>query len=131
MWQERNQLVPTKTRNGDHPLQRSRPFLTSHCFSTLTLCPKRKLMPTTVSSTCNRWSIIDSKWVDYEPVQSGTNPVEFVINPLAEYINIKKTASTLSTSYLNVDKNPDICKDYHTETDFLMVLCLSASFSER
>ena len=52
-------------------------------------------MPTTVSSTCNRWSIIDSKWVDYEPVQSGTNPVEFVINPLAEYINIKKTASTL------------------------------------
>lgn len=88
-------------------------------------------MPTTVSTTCNRWSIIDSKWVDYGPVQSGTNPVEFVINPLAEYINIEKTASTLSTSYLNVDKNPDIFKDYHTETDFLTVLCLSASFSER
>ena len=69
--------------------------------------------------------------MDYEPVQSGTNPVEFVINPLAEYINIEKTASTLSTSYLNVDKNPDIFKDYHTETDFLTVLCLSASFSER
>jgi len=56
-------------------------------------------MPTTVSGTCNRWSIIDSKWVDYEPVQSGTNPVEFVINPLVEYINIKKTASTSGQDY--------------------------------
>ena len=27
-------------------------------------------------------SIVKSKWVDYEPVQSGTNPIEFVIKPL-------------------------------------------------
>ena len=24
-------------------------------------------------------SIVKSKWVDYDPVQSGTNPIEFVI----------------------------------------------------
>ena len=28
-------------------------------------------------------SIVESKWVDYKPVQSGTNPIEFVIKPLS------------------------------------------------
>lgn len=36
-------------------------------------------------------SIVKSKWVDYEPIQSGTNPIEFVIKPLSDYIDIKKT----------------------------------------
>ena len=36
-------------------------------------------------------SIVKSKWVDYEPVQSGTNPIEFVIKPLSDYIDINKT----------------------------------------
>ena len=36
-------------------------------------------------------SILKSKWVDYEPVQSGTNPIEFVIKPLSDYIDIDKT----------------------------------------
>ena len=36
-------------------------------------------------------SIVKSKWVDYEPIQSGTNPIEFVIKPLSDYIDINKT----------------------------------------
>ena len=36
-------------------------------------------------------SIVKSKWVDYEPVQSGTNTIEFVIKPLSDYIDINKT----------------------------------------
>ena len=36
-------------------------------------------------------SIVKNKWVDYEPVQSGTNPIEFVIKPLYDYIDINKT----------------------------------------
>ena len=36
-------------------------------------------------------SIVRSKWVDYEPIQSGTNPIEFVIKPLSDYIDINKT----------------------------------------
>ena len=36
-------------------------------------------------------SIVSSKWGDYEPVQTGTNPIEFVIKPLADYIDINKT----------------------------------------
>ena len=36
-------------------------------------------------------SIEKSKWIDYEPVQSGTNPIEFVIKPLSDYIHINKT----------------------------------------
>ena len=36
-------------------------------------------------------SIVSSKWVDYEPVRTGTDPIEFVIKPLADYIDINKT----------------------------------------
>ena len=36
-------------------------------------------------------SILKSKWVDYEPVEIGTNPIEFVIKPLSDYIDINKT----------------------------------------
>ena len=36
-------------------------------------------------------SIVRSKWVDYEPIQSGTNPIEFVIKSLSDYIDINKT----------------------------------------
>ena len=32
-------------------------------------------------------SIVKSKWVDYEPIQSGTNPIK----PLSDYIDINKT----------------------------------------
>ena len=40
-------------------------------------------------------SIVKSKWVDYEPVQSGTNPIEFVIKPLSDYIDINITEMRL------------------------------------
>ena len=40
-------------------------------------------------------SIVKSKWVDYEPVQSGTNSIEFVIKPLSDYIDINKTELSL------------------------------------
>ena len=36
-------------------------------------------------------SIVKSKWVDYEPIHSGTNPIEFVIKSLSDYIDINKT----------------------------------------
>ena len=36
-------------------------------------------------------SIVKSKWVNYEPVQSGTNPIEFVIKPLSDYIDMNKS----------------------------------------
>ena len=36
-------------------------------------------------------SILKGKWVDYEPVEIGTNPIEFVIKPLSDYIDINKT----------------------------------------
>ena len=29
--------------------------------------------------------------MDYEPVQSGTNPIEFIVKPLSDYIDISKT----------------------------------------
>ena len=32
----------------------------------------------------------------YEPVQSRTNPIEFVIKPLADYIDINKTERRLA-----------------------------------
>ena len=35
-------------------------------------------------------SIVSSKWLDYEPVQTGTNPIEFVIKSLKDYIDINK-----------------------------------------
>ena len=41
-------------------------------------------------------SIVKSKWVNYEPVQSGTNPIEFVIKPLSDYIDINKTELRLA-----------------------------------
>lgn len=41
-------------------------------------------------------SIIDSKWVDYEPVQSGTNRIEFVIKPSKDFIDINKTELRLA-----------------------------------
>ena len=36
-------------------------------------------------------SIVSSKWVDCEPIQTGTNSIEFVIKPFADYIDINKT----------------------------------------
>ena len=36
-------------------------------------------------------SIVKSKWVDYEPAQSGTNPIELVIKPLSDYIDMNKS----------------------------------------
>ena len=36
-------------------------------------------------------STFSSKWLDYEGIQTGTNPVEFVIKRLADYIDMNKT----------------------------------------
>ena len=36
-------------------------------------------------------SIEKSKWIYYEPVKSGTNPIELVIKLLSDYIDINKT----------------------------------------
>ena len=35
-------------------------------------------------------SIVSSKWMDYEPAQTGTNLIEFVTKPLADCIDINK-----------------------------------------
>ncbi|XP_068680356.1 uncharacterized protein F54H12.2-like [Montipora foliosa] len=51
-------------------------------------------------------SIVSSKWVDYEPVQTGTNPIEFVIKPLADYIDINKTELRLVVKITKQDGSP-------------------------
>ena len=51
-------------------------------------------------------SIVSSKWVDYEPVQKGTNPIEFVIKPLADYIDINKTELKLVVKITKEDASP-------------------------
>ena len=50
--------------------------------------------------------IVSSKWVDYEPVQTGTNPIEFVIKPLADYIDINKTDLRLVVKITKQDGSP-------------------------
>ena len=51
-------------------------------------------------------SIVSSKWVDYESVQTGTNPIEFVIKPLADYIDINKTELRLVVKITKQDGSP-------------------------
>ena len=51
-------------------------------------------------------SIVSIKWVDYEPVQTGTNPIEFVIKPLADYIDINKTELRLVVKITKQDGSP-------------------------
>ena len=51
-------------------------------------------------------SIVSSKWVDYEPVQTGTNPIEFVIKPLADYIDINKTELRMVLKITKRDGTP-------------------------
>ena len=40
-------------------------------------------------------SVVSSKWVDYEPVQTGTNPIEFVMKPLADLIELYGTGQEI------------------------------------
>ena len=51
-------------------------------------------------------SIVSSKWIDYEPVQMGANPIEFVIKPLADYIDINKTELRLVVKITKQDGSP-------------------------
>ena len=51
-------------------------------------------------------SIVSSKWVDYEPVQTGTNPIEFVIKPLADDIDINKTELRMVLKVTKQDGTP-------------------------
>ena len=51
-------------------------------------------------------SIVSSKWVDYEPVQTGTNPIEYVIKPLADYIDINKTELRMVLKITKRDGTP-------------------------
>ncbi|XP_068735631.1 uncharacterized protein F54H12.2-like [Montipora capricornis] len=51
-------------------------------------------------------SIVSSKWVDYEPVQTGTNPIEVVIKPLADYIDINKTELRMVLKVTKQDGTP-------------------------
>ena len=51
-------------------------------------------------------SIVSSKWIDYEPVQTGTNPIEFVSKPLADYIDINKTELRLVVKITKQDGSP-------------------------
>ncbi|XP_068684188.1 uncharacterized protein F54H12.2-like [Montipora foliosa] len=51
-------------------------------------------------------SIVSSKWVDYEPVQTGTNPIEFVIKQLTDYIDINKTELRLVVKITKHDGSP-------------------------
>ncbi|XP_015778262.1 PREDICTED: uncharacterized protein F54H12.2-like [Acropora digitifera] len=51
-------------------------------------------------------SIVSSKWGDNEPVQTGTNPIEFVIKPLADYIDINKTELRMVLKITKRDGTP-------------------------
>ena len=51
-------------------------------------------------------SIVSSKWVDYELVQTGTNPIEFVIKPLADCIDINKTELRMVLKITKRDRTP-------------------------
>ena len=54
-------------------------------------------------------SIVSSKWVDYESVEikePGTNPIEFVIKPLADYINLNKSELGLVVKIAKQDGTP-------------------------
>ena len=51
-------------------------------------------------------SIVSSKWVEYEPVQTETNPIEFVIKPLADYIDISKTELRMVLKITKRDGTP-------------------------
>ena len=51
-------------------------------------------------------SIVSSKWVDYEPVQTGSNPIKFVIKPLSDYIDINKTELPLVVKITKQDRSP-------------------------
>ncbi|XP_068684748.1 uncharacterized protein F54H12.2-like [Montipora foliosa] len=51
-------------------------------------------------------SIVSSKWVAYEPVQMGSNPIEFVIKPLSDYIDINKTELPLVVKITKQDRSP-------------------------
>lgn len=56
-------------------------------------------------------SIVSSKWLDYEPVQTGTNPIEFVMKPLKEYVDINKTELWLVVNITKIGgKNYQITK---------------------
>ena len=50
--------------------------------------------------------IVSSKWVDYESIQTGTNAIEFVIKPLADYIEINKTELRLVLKITKEDGSP-------------------------
>ena len=47
-------------------------------------------------------SIVKSKWVNYEPVQSRANAIEFVIKPLSDHININNTELQLVLKITNL-----------------------------
>ena len=51
-------------------------------------------------------SIVSSKWVDYEPIHTGTNPIEFVTKPLADFIYINKTELRLVVKITKQDGSP-------------------------
>ena len=51
-------------------------------------------------------SIVGVKWVDYEPVQTGTNPIEFLIKPRADCIDINKTELRMVVKITKQDGTP-------------------------
>ena len=55
-------------------------------------------------------SIVSSKGVDYEPVQTGTSPIEFVIKPLADYVDINKTELWLMVKITKQDESQGMAR---------------------
>ena len=85
------QPVHDRPRHGERQLQSSGRFLieygcTAHPLSVPGKNSSSQLFHVPVTDV----SIVKSKWVDYEPVQIGPNPIEFVIKSLSDYIDIKK-----------------------------------------
>ena len=80
--------VHDRLRNGEHQLQSSGQFLiecglTAHPLSVPGKNSSSQLSYVPVTDASN----VKSKWVDYEPVQIGTNPMK----SLSDYIDIQKT----------------------------------------
>ena len=50
--------------------------------------------------------VTDVSIVDYESIQTETNPIEFVVKPLAYYIDINKTELPLVVKITKPDRTP-------------------------
>ena len=101
-----SRAVKDRPRKGEHLVQRSRLFLIKDGISTPSLSPGANSSLLLFNVPVTDVSIVSSKWVDYGPVQTGTDPIEFVIKPLADYIDTNKTELRLVVKITKQDGSP-------------------------